>query len=144
LRDDTYPCVFTLLATLDFSPGDEGMPMDSSFFKPLDTPVMLPAGFTGTIVASGYGGIEPNGNTNGGNPIWYTDDGGGLISFVGGGRFGNPADPSAFPKTVDGGPPNRYAAGTFIFKATGGDAALPPPGIPQDCRSVQKVFAIPK
>jgi hypothetical protein len=143
MRNDANPCIFTLLATLDFTPDNEGTAMDSSFFKPLDTPIMLPAGFTGTIVASGYGGIEQNGNTNGGNPVWYTDDGGGLISFVGGGRFGNPSDPTAYPKSIDGGPPNRYAAGTFIFNATGGDAALPPDGILQDCRSASKTIAKP-
>src|SRR5690606_10639214 len=38
------------------------------------------------------------------------------ISFVGGGRYGNPG---AFPTTNDGGPENRYAAGTFAFAVTG-------------------------
>lgn len=129
-----------LLATLDFDVGDEGTPMDSSFFKPLPTPMTLPAGFTGSIVASGYGvngGIEPNGNLGVANAgTWTTDDGGGLISFIGGGRFGN--DPTMFPMTEDGGPPNRYAAGTFIYHAAGGDAAPPPVGIPQDCNPPKK------
>jgi hypothetical protein len=142
-RDDTNPCNYLLLATIDFLPGDEGTPMDSSFFKPLNNPITLPTGFTGSIVASGYGGIEPNGNTNGGAAAWYTDDGGGLISFVGGGRYGQANNPGSFPKVIDGGPVNRYAAGTFVFHAkTGGDAPAPPAGIPRDCLSVNKVNLI--
>lgn len=38
----------------------------------------------------------------------------GAISFVGGGRFGSMPG-LAFPTTVDGGPSNRYLAGTFQF-----------------------------
>jgi hypothetical protein len=119
-RDDTDPeCKSVLLATIDFTPDDQGTPMDGSLFKPLPTPITLPAGFTGTIVASGYGPVEMNGNYGvGGHGTWTTDDGGGLISFVGGGRYGN--DPTMFPATPDGGPANRYAAGTFIFSAAGG------------------------
>ena len=142
-RDDTNPCSFTLLATLDFTLCDEGTAIDSSFFLPLPTPITLPAGFTGSIVASGYGGIEQNGNLGTGPGNWYTDDGGGLISFVGGGRYGS--SPAGFPKTIDGGPPNRYAAGTFMYHAaTGGDAPAPPVGIPQDCKSIGKEITIPK
>jgi hypothetical protein len=134
----------TLLATLDFTPDNEGTPMDSSFFKPLSSPMTLPAGFAGSIVASGYGvnSIEPNGNLGTGPGSWTTDDGGGLISFVGGGRFGN--DPTAFPTSLDGGPPNRYAAGTFIYHAaTGGAAPLPPDGILQDCNSIKANNLVP-
>jgi hypothetical protein len=136
LRDDNNICNFTLLATLDFPVGDEGTAMDSSFFKPLPNPITLPAGSTATIVASGYGALEPNGNGYGGAVIWYTDDGGGLLSFVGGGRYGDPATPSSWPIYKDGGPANRYAAGTFIYHAaTGGDAPAPPAGIPKECGS---------
>jgi hypothetical protein len=133
-----------LLATLDFTPDNEGTPMDSSFFKPLPSPMTLPAGFAGSIVGSGYGinSIEPNGNLGTGPGSWTTDDGGGLISFVGGGRFG--ADPTAFPATPDGGPPNRYAAGTFIYHAaTGGAAPLPPDGVLQDCNSIKTTNQVP-
>ena len=118
-RDDTNPaCGFKLLASIDFTLDDQGTPIDGSLFKPLDTPLTLSAGFTGTIVASGYGPFELNGNLgNSGHGIWTTDDGGGLISFVGGGRFGPANAPSAYPSSADGGPENRYAAGTFIFNA---------------------------
>jgi hypothetical protein len=68
-------------------------------------------------VASGYGNDEMNGNMGTGGGDWTTDDGGGLISFVGGGRFGDANRPNDYPNNVDGGPVNRYAAGTFVFHA---------------------------
>jgi hypothetical protein len=107
----------TLLATLEFPVGDEGKPMDSSFFKPLPTPINLPEGFRGTIEASGYGDTEMNGNGFGNAVPWNTDDGGGLILFLGGGRYGDANNPSWFPDRLDGGPENRYAAGTFMYHA---------------------------
>lgn len=119
-RDDNDPANNTVLATLDFTLDDPGTIMDGSLFKPLPSPVTLSAGFTGTIVASGYGDAENNGNGYGNQTVkWTTDDGGGLISFVGGGRFG--ADPTMYPDTPDGGPVNRYAAGTFVFHAATGE-----------------------
>jgi hypothetical protein len=39
---------------------------------------------------------------------------GGSITFVGTGRYG--LTPEAFPEVADGGPYNRYAAGTFYFE----------------------------
>lgn len=117
-RNDADPCSVKLMATIDFTPDDPGTDMgDGSLYKALPNPITLPAGFNGCIVASGYGPLEKNGNTNGGAPSWYTDDGGGLISFVGKGRFGDPAQPGQFPMSVDGGPVNRYAAGTFVYHA---------------------------
>jgi hypothetical protein len=120
-RDDSNPCNTKVLVTIDFTlddPGTDGGFGDSSLYKPLPDPITLPAGFTGTIVASGYGPLELNGNLGvGGAGTWYTDDGGGLISFVGKGRFGDPAHPEQYPMSVDGGPPNRYAAGTFVYNA---------------------------
>jgi hypothetical protein len=117
-RDDCDPTNNTVLATIDFPISDPGTAMDSSLFKPLPTPITLKAGFTGTIVASGYGDPENNGNGYGNQTVtWTTDDGGGLITFVGGGRYGD--DPTMYPGVVDGGPVNRYAAGTFVFKAAG-------------------------
>src|SRR5439155_17127409 len=51
---------------------------------------------------------------------WETQSGGGALSFVG---LARPGDPGKFPTRVDGGPPNRYAAGTFKF--AGPDDPLP-------------------
>ncbi len=101
----------TPLATMTFSPGDPGTLEGGSRFKDLPSPLVLPAGFQGTVVAEGYGAGEPNGNISG-TGFGNTDDGNGSISFVGTGRFGGAG---AFPGTVDGGPENRYGAGTFKF-----------------------------
>jgi hypothetical protein len=87
-------------------------------------PLTLQAGFHGSIVVSGYNDAEMNYNTFGGvNTTQTTDSGGGLISFVGYGRYsGGPGN--VYPTIVDGGPDNRYDAGTFEFEA----AAAPAPG----------------
>ncbi len=105
------------LASLAFSPESPGDLVEGSRFKDLPSPVNLPAGFQGTIVADGYGAGEPNGNQGVGPIGLATADGGGAIVFVGGGRFG--AAPGSFPDSVDGGPPDRYAAGTFAFHPAG-------------------------
>jgi hypothetical protein len=87
------------------------------------TPIDLPAGFQGTIVVYGYGNgttADANGNTNGApapsiNFPWTTNDGGGEITFVGAGRYSPGGGAIQFPANIDGGPDNRYAAGTFTF-----------------------------
>lgn len=104
----------TEVANLAFGPGDEGVLVDGSRFKSLPGTLILPAGFQGTIVAENFGAGEPNGNSGGAAPVWSTDSGGGAIGFVGASRFGGQG---AFPGSVDGGPANRYAAGTFDFNA---------------------------
>jgi hypothetical protein len=102
----------TAVASLTFAAGQTGTLIDGSRFLPLATPVVLAPGFHGTIVAEGYGASEPNGNA-GLQPITWTNDGGGLLQFVGSARFG--FTPGAFPTNSDSGPANRYAAGTFEF-----------------------------
>jgi hypothetical protein len=98
---------------VNFPTGTPGTLIGGSRF--IDVPdVVLAAGFQGSVVAWGYNGAEPNGNTHGGPAPWTTN-GGGLISFVGSSRFG--FTPGAFPNIPDGGPVNRYAAGTFQFEA---------------------------
>lgn len=78
-----------------------------------------------SIVAQGFSNSDLNGNAvNGGTPPTI-NDGGGVIDFVGGGRFSTtPA--LVYPTTIDGGPANRYDAGTFEFTAVA--AAAPEPG----------------
>ncbi len=97
---------------------EDGDLSDGSRFLLLPTPVELPAGFQGSIVAYGYGPGEPNGNADGGE--WTTFNGGSLL-FVGGGRWDTVLD--VLPANGDGGPANRYAAGTFTFEPMTG---LPP------------------
>ena len=65
-------------------------------------------------------------NTLGANPNIYDtmNDGGGLISFIGSGRF---SSGSGFPTHVDGGPVDRYLAGTFDFVSEEEFLATPEP-----------------
>ncbi len=104
------------LANLEFTPEDPGDLVGGSRFKALSTPLVLPPGFQGTIVAYGYGALERLFNT-GNRPedvaLLQTFDGASL-TFVGLGRWS--ATAGAFPDTADGGPANRYAAGTFYFE----------------------------
>jgi hypothetical protein len=119
--DDTGGSV---LASATFTPGDPGTLFEGSRFKPLASPLALPTGAY-TIIAYGYGTGERNGNLGGSIPPdpWETQSGGGLLSFVG---FGRPGAAGTFPTTVDGGPANRYAAGTFKFAGAGGTLARTP------------------
>jgi hypothetical protein len=71
-----------------------------------------------SVVAIGYGGNSPEMNGNAGSGSGSPpsiDSGGGLIEFVGGARFGGTS--FGYPGTLDGGPANRYDAGTFIYEA---------------------------
>ena len=112
--DDTGLAV---LADLTFSAATPGAADGGSRFIALAAPLTLPVG-TYCIVAWGYGDAELNGNAGGLTAAWTINDGGGSITFDGGGRFGNPG---AWPANLDGGPVNRYAAGTFKFTAAPAD-----------------------
>ncbi len=89
----------------------------SRFAAPSGGSFILTRGFQGTIVTQGYNAAELNGNA--GAPVppppWTTNGGpGNQISFTGTSRWG--AAPFGFPGNLDGGPFNRYAAGTFEFE----------------------------
>ncbi|HAT20354.1 MAG TPA: hypothetical protein DCS85_09395, partial [Verrucomicrobiales bacterium] len=101
--------------------GNDGSLEDATRFADLTSPISLPAGFQGSIVAQGYNGAERNGNTGTGSTAGTTDDGDGAISFVGGSRFG-PGGVFGYPTSVDGGPANRYHAGNFDFTVTSVDS----------------------
>jgi hypothetical protein len=96
-----------------FAPASPGTLVGGSRFQALGIPLVLPTGFHGSIVAEGYGAGEQAGNGMGGAPPWWTDTGLGLLSFVGSARWST--TPGAYPTVLDGGPANRYAAGTFEF-----------------------------
>lgn len=100
------------LFELPFGPGNDGVAIAGSRFKPLAVPQILGPG-SYTIVARGYGAAEQNLNAN--VPLVKRVHSGGVMQFVGGGRYNFPVVPGAFPATPDGGPFNRYGAGTFIF-----------------------------
>lgn len=105
--------------------GSDSTLVGGSRFDALPQPLVLPAGFRGAIVAAGYGTAEPNGNGIGNAVFWSVEDTD-LIRFVGDARWGYPcrADVPGFapscrdgyPLLIDGGPNNRYAAGTFMFE----------------------------
>ncbi|MBE7502579.1 MAG: lamin tail domain-containing protein [Verrucomicrobiales bacterium] len=102
-----------MLAELTFTPAAPGTLEAGSRFKPLAQPVALAPG-SYTIVAYGYNDAERNGNAGTGSAVdaLTTDDGAGALRFVGFSRYGAAG---AFPATVDTGPEDRYAAGTFTF-----------------------------
>jgi hypothetical protein len=106
------------VAQLTFAAGNTGELIGGSRFLALSTPLFLPAGFHGSIVAEGYGNGEELGNAliagtwSPGPFPWTTADGGGEINFVGSGRFGSAGD---YPTNPGGGPVNCFAAGTFMF-----------------------------
>ncbi len=106
-----------VVAELTFTPEDSGELIGGSRFKTLSQPILLPTGFQGTMAASGYGGDERNGNGVVGRSVFTA---GGSLVFVGTSAYD--ANPAAYPGTADGGPANRYAAGTFYFEP----AAEPP------------------
>jgi len=107
----------TAVASLVFDDANPGALDGGSRFLSLSQPLFLEAGFQGMIVAKGYGAAtfaEYNGNTHGATPTaWHTDSGGGALSFVGSSYYGSAGD--TYPGITDGGPANRYAAGTFQF-----------------------------
>jgi hypothetical protein len=96
--------------------GATGSLINGSRFIVPSTTLTLPAGFRGTIVADNYGGLEPlsNSGISGSPPTINT--GGGQLRFVGQSRFGAPG---AYPTILDGGPANRYHAGTFEYQIVG-------------------------
>jgi hypothetical protein len=117
------------LATVAFYQYDPGTLVDNYAFKPLPVPLTLPVG-SYTISAHGYNEDDLNGNEMIPNFTVETDDGGGLISFVGTGRF-DPA-PGLVPAggfspftVADQGVPvgtaHIFAAGSFQYHAAGDD-----------------------
>ena len=120
--DDTGVAI---LATEVFTSNDPGTLVGGSRLKSLDTPLVLPAGAY-TINAHGYGAGEllANSGVGGGFFIDRQLNDGGLLSFVGTSRFCFQDGPCTdFPPTPDGGPEDRYAAGTFAF------SPVPEPGV---------------
>ena len=101
------------VATVTIPAGTSAQLIGGSRFVNLATPLVLPAGFQGSIVAE-INSTDGNGNTNGGGGISTLNTGGGAIAFVGGGRVSD-FGPGVYPARLDGGPANRYLAGTFTF-----------------------------
>jgi hypothetical protein len=78
------------------------------------SPVLLDPG-NYSVVAVGFSTQDPNGNTGDGS-LGATEDNSGLLTYTGSSRYNTDEnDALVFPTTVDGGPANRYDAGTFEF-----------------------------
>src|SRR2546423_1796116 len=106
------------LASIDFPSDNPGELVGGSRFKPLTTPIHLPAGFQGTISADGWTDADTINNSFGNvaAALWTLNGGNGSILFVGSSRFGGAA--GDYPGTADSGPAARFAAGTFEYQTT--------------------------
>ena len=103
----------SIVASITIPAGTLAQLINGSRFVDLPIPIVLPAGFQGSIVAE-INTTDGNGNTNGGLAVSTLNTGGGAIVFVGGGRVSDNG-PGVYPLRLDGGPVNRYLAGTFAF-----------------------------
>jgi len=113
-----------VLASVSFTSASMGTLMGGSIFKDIAA-LTLGAGEY-SIVSYGYNSQDKNGNKGISGGTWSTNDAGGALSFVGGGRFGGSVG-GTIGNVVDRGPDDRYAAGTFTYEisAVPVPAALP-------------------
>jgi hypothetical protein len=102
-------------ATVTIPAGTAATLINGSRFWPVASTVTIPAGFLGSIVVSDVSTDGIHNQGVGAGPLSTINNGGGLLRFVGSGRFGGTG---IYPGSPDGGPVNRYQAGTFQFMAT--------------------------
>lgn len=105
----------TPYATVTLSSGTSGTLINGSRFSALGSPITLPAGFKGSVVLTDVSTDQIHNQGVGAGPLSTTNNGGGVVQFVGSGRYGSIG---VFPGTADAGPVNRYQAGTFQFQTT--------------------------
>jgi hypothetical protein len=103
---------------LTFTNALPGTLTNGSRFKALPVPITLPTGQY-SIVAWGFSNNDLNGNSGVGGTFTLStmNDGGGVIDFVGSGRFSPLGTGGTYPSMPDTGPENRYHAGTFTYAA---------------------------
>jgi hypothetical protein len=87
----------------------------TDLFAPI-TPVTLNPGITYEVVAVGFNGAQMNGNQGTGG-IGAQEGGGPYINYIGSSYYDYNTSLD-LPNIVDGGPANRYEAGTFAFNPT--------------------------
>lgn len=102
-------------ATVTIPAGTAATLVNGSRFWPVASTVTIPAGFQGSVVISDVSTDAIHNQGVGAGPLSTINNGGGLLRFVGTGRFGGVG---VYPSGLDGGPSNRYQAGTFQFMAT--------------------------
>ncbi len=81
------------------------------------TPVTLMPGDY-VVVSKGYNQNELNGNSEGGTPFAMGDVASGAISYATACMYGSEGSGFNYPGNPDGGPGNRYLAGTFSYTST--------------------------
>jgi hypothetical protein len=116
-----------IVASLVIPAGTATTLIGGSRFVNLVNPLTLAVGFQGSIVED-PNTTDGNFNTQGSVNPATTNTGGGAISFVGGGRYGAANGAGTYPTNLDGGPANRYDAGTFQFTTGPAAPATPEPG----------------
>ena len=121
--DDTG--VGIVAGTTSFTFGSDGTLDGGSRFGSISNVTLNPGAYT--IVAFGFGTDDLAGNTGTSTdpedplpPPSTINTAGGVLDFVGFGRFGG----TGFPPNVDSGPPNRYHAGTFKYDLSADELLL--------------------
>ena len=94
--------------SVTFTPTNAGTQIGGDAFLPIAPTLLSPGSYT--VVAYN----DDNTNSLGAFNPSSTFNGGGLITATGAGRYGGGF---TFPTRIDGGPSNRYDAGTFEFVA---------------------------
>ncbi len=110
----------SILTFASFIAREEGNLVDGSRFKPRVAPLSLGPGAY-TIVAHGFGALDPNFNSGVDPAPELTTANTPAITFVGSSRFGNPGNNGQFSSSLDGGPQNRCGAGTLAFTTLDSD-----------------------
>jgi hypothetical protein len=113
IYDRTTDSLVAGSTTVTFTPSNAGTQINADAFLPVSF-TLSPGSYS--VVAfndNNYNSFNATHQTTS-NPTSTENSGGGLISFVGDGRY---SFGFVYPTMVDGGPSNRYDAGTFQFSA---------------------------
>ncbi|HUE14924.1 MAG TPA: PEP-CTERM sorting domain-containing protein [Planctomycetaceae bacterium] len=98
--------------TASFSPINAGIQINGDAFQP-ELFTLAPGQYS--VVSLNDDNYNEGYVSHTFNPTSVMNTGGGAISFVGSGRYDGGGS-LVYPTAVDGGPANRYDAGTFIFE----------------------------
>lgn len=121
--------------SVTFTSAAPGVLINAHRFIALAPAVSLPAGEY-SIVATGFTGSDPNGNTMGSGAMVKTQNsGGGLITFVGTSRYDYAA--GLYLPQIPDAEMVRYLAGSFQFSANGSNGS---PGLPAGTRTLDGPF----
>ncbi|HEY0778152.1 MAG TPA: PEP-CTERM sorting domain-containing protein [Gemmatirosa sp.] len=110
-----------LFASTVFTPGTGARLSGGYRITDLATALLLPAGFRGSVVASGYGTTREQLYNSSLARLPGSITTAGFVTFVGAGRYS--FDANAFPTIVDGGQPVHYAGPNFVLSDAANAAA---------------------